>query len=323
MRYRPFIEASVNGKAVSSAFYTRLNKATITDAPGQDGDTCELTFDDANNEIEMPQKGASLSIKFGFKDGFAWKMGSFKVEKSTIIGGSDGEFITISGRSADMRQDIKEPLNEHFDETTIGSIVSELAKRHGFKDKTSSEFASIKLPYIARMNQSSADFLTRLADQHDALFSIKDGKFLFLKRGQMPAITINRDQCESWNFTVEPRPKVGKTQAGWFDRTTGKTLFESHSTALKGPIKRLRNTFSSLGEAQSAAQSEANKMMRATGTGSISLAGMPEIMADTPIIIKGFRKEANGLWRAGTVTHTYDDTYKTSISLEADEKGKE
>lgn len=322
-RFVPFIEAEVNGKPVSSTFYARLVSATITDAAGQDADTCELKFDDANNDIEIPQKGAKLNIRFGFRDAGSWKMGVFEVEKSTINGGDSGEFITLSGRSADMRQDIKEPTSENFDDATIGSIVSELAGRHGFGSKVSDEFASLKITYVARVNQSASDFLTRLADRYGALFSIKDGKFLFLKRGILDAITIQRKQCVSWNFTVEPRPKFGTIEAGWFDRDTGKTSFENHLTGLEGPVKRMRAVFNNADEAKTAASAEGDRGARATGSGSINLAGLPEIMADTPIICAGFRPEANGLWRAKTVTHTYGDTYTTSIELEASEEGKE
>ncbi len=49
---------------------------------------------------------------------------------------------------------------------------------------------------------------------------------------------------------------------------------------------------------------------------------MPEVLADTPLNITGFRPEANGAWRAGTVTHQYTETYMTTIELEAPEEGK-
>ncbi len=321
-RYRPFIEASVNGRPVSSSFYKRLNSATITDAPGQDADTCELKFDDAGNEIVIPQKGALLTVKFGFEDDAFFKMGVFRVEKSSIEGGESGEFVKLSGRSADMREDIKEPVSEHFESTTVGGIVEELAGRHGFDAKVDGDLAGIAILYRARFNQSTADFLSRMADETGGFFSVKDGKFLFLRRGSLPQITIDRSDCESWTFEVEPRPRFGQAEAGWFDRRTGKTHFESFSTPLEGPVKRLRTLYPNAGEAKAAAKSEGERLTRATGSGSIDLAGMPEIMADAPITLTGFRPEANGLWRAGTVTHTYSETYKTSIALEAPEEGK-
>lgn len=322
IRTHPFIEVSVNGKSVNGLFYERLVSATITDAPGQKADTCELVFDDSGNDIEVPEKGAQITVRFGFRSASTHKMGVFTFEKASIEGSDGGELIKLSCKSADMRSDVKEPLSEHFDNMTIGSIVSDLATRHGYDSKIGSELSSIKIDYLARTEQSTVDFLTRLSDRVNAFFSIKDNKFLFLQRDSLPPITIRKSQCESWNFTIEPRPKYGKVQAGWYDRATNRTVYEEYATGLTGPVNRLRKPFSSQQEAKKAAEAEVGRLNRATGSGSVTLAGMPEAMADAPIIAEDFRKECNGDWRAASVEHSYNDTYMTTINLEAPKEGK-
>lgn len=320
----PFIEASIGGKPVSDMFYQRLVKATIHDAPGQDADSCELTFDDTDNAVEIPATDDEIDIEFGFRDeGYARsKAGRFVVEKPRIEGGEGGEFVIVSGRSAKMAPDVKEPLSEHFQDTTVGAVVSELAGRHGYQARVDGAFASQPIEYMARVNQSTYDFLSRLADRYGALFAPKGGQYLFLQRGRMPAITIDKSECESWQFEVEPRPRYGKVEAGWFERSSGRTIFETHSTGLKGPIKRLRTTYPSKAVATAAAKGEGERLGRATGSGSITMAGRPEIMADIPIITRGWRPEANGLWRCSGVDHTFDSTYMTTAELEAPEAGK-
>ncbi len=321
-RSKPFIEVSVAGRTVSDAFYSRLVSASIHDAPGQEADTCELEFDDDRNEISVPEEGAEITVRFGFRGAGTWKMGVFIFEKASYSFSNSGEFLSFSCRSADMRSDVKEPVSEHFDDMTVGGIVQELAGRHGYDAKVGSEFSGVKLPYIARTGQSSADFLTRLADRCGAQFSVKGNRFLFLKRGVLPAITIDKSDCESASFSVEPRPRYGKAQAGWYDRAKNEISFEDFETGLEGPVKRLRTVFASAEEAKQAAQAEGNRLGRATGSGSVTIAGMPEVMADAPIIITGMRPEANGEWRAASVEHRYGDTYMTTIELEAPETGK-
>lgn len=318
----PFIECSVNGGPVSGAFYSRLVSATIHDAPGQEADTVELRFDDARNEVAMPAKGALIVVRFGFRGLGGFKMGAFKVEKSTIEGGQEGEFLTVSGRSADMRTEVKEPGTEHFDDKTIGAIVKELAGRHGYGSKVDGEFSGISIPYVARYEQGAVDFLTRLADRYGALFAVKDGKFLFVRRGALPAVTIDRNECANWSFEVEPRPLYGKTEAGWYDRTSNQVQFEDHSTGLQGGKKRLRTVYPTSAEAKAAAKSEGERINRATGSGSITLGGRPDIMADAPIVTTGFRAEANGRWACSGVDHVYQDTYMTTVELEAPHEGK-
>ena len=322
MSLHPFVEVTVNGNPARDTFYNLLVSVTIHDAPGQEADTIELRFDDGGNILAIPAKGAVVMVRFGFRDGGAQKMGVFIVEKISIEGGEGGEFLLISGRSADMRSDVKEPLSEHFDNSTVGSVVDELAKRHGYAAKVSPELKSIELPYLARYEQGTTDFLTRLADRFGALFAVKDQKFLFLTHGTLPPVAIDKSECESWSFEVEPRPLFGKTEAGWFDREKGEIKYEDHQTGLKGASKRLRRILPSQAEAKQAAKSEGNRLGRATGSGSITLAGRPDIMADAPINLSGFRSAVNGLWRCAGVDHVYQETYMTTIEVEAPEEGK-
>ncbi|HCL63710.1 MAG TPA: late control protein [Rhizobium sp.] len=318
----PFIEVDVNGKPVSTDFYSRLVSATIRDEPGQEADRIDLRFDDEGNDIEMPEKGAIVTARFGYRDTGAQKMGVFVVEKTGIEGGDGGEFIDISGRSADMRSDVKEPLSEHFDDTTVGAIVSDLAKRHGFEAKVDDELAAIAIPYIARYEQGATDFLTRLADRVGGFFAPKGKKFILVKHGFLSPVTIDKSECESWRFDVEPRPLYGKAEAGWYDRKSNTLIFEQQSTGLEGGVKRLRRIFATQEEAKLAASSESGRLGRATGSGSITLAGRPDVMADAPIRTTGWRPEVTGLWRCAGVDHVYQETYMTTIDVEAPEDGK-
>lgn len=323
-RTHPYILVSIGGQAAGPGFYDRLSKATITDATGQDSDRIELVFDDAGNAIAAPSEGAVLAVQFGYRDVGLWRMGLYTVEQIGFEGGESGETLTLTGRSADMRSDLKEPLSEHFDDDTVGGIVEKLAARHGLQAKVSADLAGRKVPYIARVDQSTIDFGTRLADRNGALFSVKGGKMLLLKRGEidMGRLSIARSDCASWSFQTDPRPRYGGTEARWFDRETGEPRFEKASTGLQGPKKRLRHVLSSSGEAKSAASAEGQRLNRATGTGEIELAGMPEAAAEMDVALIGFRPEINGLWRAKTVTHEIGDAYTTRIELEAPESGK-
>lgn len=321
-RYHPFIEVSVDGRPVSNAFYNRLNQATVTDAVGDSDDTIALTFDDVGNEIVVPAEGAMIEVRFGFRQGGLWRMGSFVIEQCELVGGENGELVKLTGGAVDQRSDIKEPVSEHFDDASLGEVVRELAARHELKAKVSDTFDQTRLPYLARSGQSTKDFLSRLAERHGAFFSIKGGTLLFVERGLQAPMMIERGACSSWSFSINPAPRHSQAEAGWFDRETGETRFETHSTGLEGPTRRLRHLLPTQAEALAAARGEGERLGRRTGSGSLKLAGMPEVMADMPLNLTGFRPEVNGEWRAGTVTHEFGDAYTTSIELVAPEKGK-
>ncbi|TCT41136.1 phage late control D family protein [Martelella mediterranea] len=318
----PFIEAKVNGSAVRDGFYNRLVSASIVDNTQDTADTCELTFDDADNAVAIPPAGAKLQLDFGYRPGGAARMGLFEIEKPKIRGGSGGEFITLSGRSTDMRKAVKEPADEHFDDMSAGDIVRQLADRHGYDAKVSENFDQLVIPYIARTNQSTADFLSRLARRTGAQFSIKDGKFLFLEPGILAPITIDKAECASWSFSIEPRPTYGNAKAGWYDRETNTVQTTTAETGLEGPSKTLRTTYATKEEAEAAARSEANRQAAKTGSGSITMAGRTDILAGTTINATGFRQEAAGLWYVKSVRHQFSNGYSVQISLEATKEGK-
>ncbi|MBL6432575.1 MAG: hypothetical protein HPM95_21830, partial [Alphaproteobacteria bacterium] len=235
-----------------------------------------------------------------------------------------GERLTISGRSADMRSDLKEPVSEHFDDRTVGDLVQELAGRHGLQAVVSPALAGETLPYIARLDQSTLDFGTRIADRFGALFAVKDGKMLLVKRGSGSAsgLTCRRSPSPSRIVATGasmsiPVPEYGLTSAKWYDRATGKTEIETERTGMQGPERRLRHVLPTQAEAKAAAKSEGERLSRATGSGSVTLAGLPEAQAETDAQLMGFRPEINGRWRVASVEHSFADTYTTTIELGA------
>ncbi|VEJ46133.1 Phage protein D [Bartonella vinsonii] len=325
MRTYPFIMAKVEDKPVHEVFYQRLLNATITDHAGNEADRFEAEFDDSGNDLEVPQQNSTLQVIFGYENSISAFMGRFVVEAVVSCGGSDGEILRLCGKSASMRKELKEQTSEHFDHKTVGEIVETLTKRHGYQAKISPEFTHKTLPYVIRTDQSAVDFLTRLAERMQARFLIKDNKFLFLSGNNLPALDIHKHDCSSWEFTLEPRTQYGTIEASYFDRSQGQQCQVKHQTGFSGPVRRLRCCYTSREEALAAAASESDRLCRSMGSGSLSLEGRPEIMADQPLLLQGFRSEINGPWKAQTVTHRYEKQsgYTTEITLEAPDKGKE
>ncbi|EJF94612.1 hypothetical protein ME9_00925 [Bartonella taylorii 8TBB] len=91
-----------------------------------------------------------------------------------------------------MYKEIKEQSSEYFDYRTVGKIVEILVKRHGYQAKVNQQFTKKPLPYMIRTDQSTHDFLTRLADRVQVRFLIKDNEFLFLSDYSLPALAIHK-----------------------------------------------------------------------------------------------------------------------------------
>lgn len=329
---RPLFLVTIGGAGVGAGFYSTLISATLTDNSGEDADTLEMEFDDRMNLIATPSEGAVLEPFFGYAETGLTSKGKFTVAGVNARGGADGEFISISAKAADFREDMKERMTEHFEDTTVGAILKEVFGRHNLPVEVDGELAGIKVEYMARFNQSAVGFATELARRFNAVAKPAAGKMIFAKKGNaknvasgvaMPVIRINKSQCSEWDFDLKPRPRHGRVTAKWFDRDQGKMRYETTSTGGKGPILLLPHPFNTQDEAKKAAQSQGVAQNRKTGSGSFTLPGRPSASAEADVVANGFRSDINGLWRAVTVEHAFDRSgYRTTVSVEAPEKQK-
>ncbi len=332
----PFIEVEINGAPSNQIFYDRLISATITDAPGQDSDSIDLEFDDSpdpetgNYILEIPPENAEIWISFGYRDTGASKMGLFTLDQPED-GHEETSFMRLSGRAADMSGDLKEALSEHWDDTTIGKVIEELAKRHNLDAQISPSLASIPLEYYSRINQSMLGFGTDLADQLGGIFAVKGGKMLLLKRGEgkdakgndLSPIIIDRSECSSWGFSGFPRQLFGQVETEWFDRAKGRYIRETAATGLDSTVKRrMQHPYPSKEFAKRAAQAEGERLSRESAKGQMTLPGRPEIVAEMPLTLTSFRPGRNGFWKVDTARHVYQDTYTTEVDIEAPEGGR-
>lgn len=329
---RPLFICTAIGFTVTSAFYSRLISAIVTDNSGDTADTLELVFDDRGNAIAAPGEGTVLTPKYGYVETGVSALGQFKVTKLKPSGGEDGETLTVTAEAADFREALKERQTEHFEDTTLGAMLEGVFGRAGIEIEVDAELASKPIEYEARFNQSAVDFATRLATRYGAVAKPGGGKYVFVKKGAaanaagaaLSSIIIPKSAADDWDFEIEPRPRHGRVAAKWFDRAKGKTVFEIEKTGLEGPLMVLPHVFKSADEAKEAAKSAGVDANRKTGSGTVTIEGTPAATAEADVYLTtGWRPEVAGKWRAKTVTHTFDEGgYTTQVAVEAPEEQK-
>lgn len=334
--YTPIIRVEVGGQNASDAFYKRLIKATVRDEEGQTSDTFTADFDDRDNAIELPSKQTKISVALGFRETGLVNRGLFEVQGYSIKGSEEGEFITLQAKGANLKGAEKAGGRESFENTTIGDIAKQVAQRSGLQAVVDPELAGVKVEYLARIGQSDLDLLTRLADANDGILKRAGGKVVITKRGSgksaggqdVPPIVIikNVDLVKGWEITSDPRPQYGKVQAGYIDQATGKRMLEQIETGLEGPEFPLRHLLRNKEEAKRAAQSEASRLTRNTGSGHFELYGRPESSAGAEVFAYGFRSEVEGEWRCNAIEDVFQSGqgggYTTKVHIKAPEKGK-
>jgi uncharacterized protein len=210
----PEIEVTVDGKAVSDSFYSVLMSGRIRDNEGQEADTCDLTFDDRDNQIELPRKGAEIAVKLGYKETGLYDKGKFKVEKASIKGSvSGGQQIVVSAKAVDLRKDVKAEGSKAYENKLFKDIIEEEAAAMGLKAVLDQEVGDIPFDYRLKHDQSGIDFLTSLADEVGAILKPAGGKLVVQKRGSgksaggqpLETIEIFRSDCSEWEIEPDGR----------------------------------------------------------------------------------------------------------------------
>ncbi|PZP65761.1 MAG: late control protein D [Delftia acidovorans] len=320
----PRIEVTVDGKPIAGDFYNRLLSISVTDKEGFKSDTVDIELND-DPPMAIPRKGAIIDVRLGY--GELRSMGQFTVDKVTC---NCLPFkMTIGGKSADLRaSSLKQRKERHWDKKKLKDIVSEIASDAGLDASVDGDVGDFEYPWIAQMDEQDFAFLHRLANRHNALFSIKQGRLIFGKQGSgnsasgsflgsviVTPSTILQGTC---NFETNDRTKYSKVVAYYQDKDQAKRVeIEATGDADGESVFRIPDPFASVEEADKAAQAKAKSLKRGEGTASVTVIGDTSICAGAPLIFQGVRAGLDGVpYIIETATHTFskDQGYRTQIS---------
>lgn len=322
---KPVVKVVVNGQPVAGVFYKRLKSLTVTHKEGIGADTFSIELDDSNPFLQIPPKGAFVTINIGY--GSSNSLGVFVVDKVNIK--CLPYALVISGKSADLRSGkLKERQERYWDEKTLKDIINDIAKDAGKTAVIDDELGSFKYDWLGQNDESNVNFLRRLEKRHNGLFHVRDDYLVFAERGSGNSATgsflgsVVADPSKiipsTCNFESNDRPRHGSVVAYVQDKN--KAIREEHVERGDNGIDsvlRLPEPFASLDEAKAAAKSKAKEIKRDSGGGTVELVGNAAINAGLPFLFSDVRPGLDGVpYIIEIATHTYSKTagYKTKIT---------
>ncbi|MFS4552073.1 contractile injection system protein, VgrG/Pvc8 family [Comamonas resistens] len=303
----------VAGQDITARINPRLISLTLTEGREGAADSLELRLSDHDGQLAMPVKGATISLRMGWQGQALLDKGAFKVDEVEHSGAPDE--LHITARSADVTQDARQRTDKSWHDTTLGAIVGDMAKRMGVAPRIDAGLAAQKVEHADQTNESDVHFLSRLARQHDAVATVKQGKLLFLpingtttSTGKtLAAIRITRSSGDQHRYHSSDRDAYTAVRAYWSD--PGQARRKGAVAGSGKNEKRLKDTYGSEADALAAARAELQRVERGMATFEIDLAlGQPEITPQTPVTVAGFKSEIDGTgWLVKTATHTLGD----------------
>jgi len=323
---RPIFKVLADDTDITAKIADRLLSLTVTDEAGVQSDTVEIRIDNREQKVKTPPKGVKLKVWLGYEASGLVYQGAYVVDETEVGGPPD--YLVIKGKSADMTSEIKAQKTRSWDETTLGAIVSAIAAEHGLTPAVSSDLASIAVDHEDQTDESDLHFLTRLAEEHDAVAKPANGRFVFAKRGEakslsgaaLTPVAINPAAVGSWSLTKADRGKYTAVVAAYHDQGEAEKV-DVRVGETKGSAYRLRDPYPTEDAARAAAEAKLAALKRGEATLSLTLnVGVPTAAAEAPLTVSGLHADAEGAWIISKVTHTFDKSGLKS-TIETETKG--
>jgi phage protein D len=335
----PIYRITLEGRDLTPKIEARLVSLTLTDNRGFEADELDLTLDDSDGLLDIPSRGATLTLAIGWAHSGLIDKGTFTVDEIEHTGAPDK--LQIRARSADMRQGLTERRERSFHRKTLGDIIRAIAGQNELKPVIAEKLAGKAVDHIDQTSESDANFLTRLAQQFDAIAAVKAGRLLFLPTGEgvsatgkaLEGVTITRAVGDSHRFAVADREIYTQVQAYYQDvgkakkgevlvgkdgvkKASGKT--KTVGASAENTLV-LRHTYASKANAERGAKAAWNRIHRGRAEFSITLAlGRPDLFPEMPVRVSGFKPVIDGTgWTLARVVHTIaEGGFTSQLELE-------
>lgn len=235
----PQFMLTLNSKDITGNISDRLITLSMTDNRGFEADQLDIELDDSDGLVELPVRGAVLSLYLGWK-GFALVgKGDFTVDEVEHRGAPDT--VTLRARSADFRGTLNSRREESWHDTTLGAVVDAIASRNKLTARVATSLAQIPIAHIDQSQESDAVFLTRLAERNGGSVSVKAGRLLMLKAGSgttgngraIPQVTIERRDGDRHQFAIADRGAYTGVTAKWLHTKDPKPERQTQKVKLK------------------------------------------------------------------------------------------
>ena len=316
----------VDGVDIGTKFQDRLISLTITDNRGMESDALEVTLSDHDGLLNLPPKDAVIQAWIGWSNtGLVYK-GLYKVKEVEHSGAPD--ILTIRASSADLKSGLKQKKERSFSNVTLEAVLQAIAFQHELDLSVHQSLAKHQIINLIQ-NESDANLLTRLADEHDAMASIKNGKLLFMPKGasqtisgqDLPTYLITRDKGDSHRYSnTDGGDEITAVRAFYYDAAQGKKLEVVYGDASNQNIKELRHIHQDKQSATLVAKAKLADLKRTSLTFSYNLAyGNPDLIPEMTFLFDGLKEQIDEIYWLGTrITHSIDASngFTTALELE-------
>ncbi|WP_178860842.1 phage late control D family protein [Thiomicrorhabdus cannonii] len=320
----PIFTFKVDSKDYSSRFNPFLISLRAIDLPGSTSDYIELILDDAAGKLKREDFGAKFEVSLGFEGEKPVSVGTYIFDEVTFEG--HPMQMRLLASSVDFLKDLKAATSKTWSNTTLGEVVSYLARKHGYTPSISESLASKKIEQLDQTAESDLQLLNRLASSYGAVFKAVKGYMVFKPKGDglsvsgtpLTAVTIEPTMVTRWQINDRGRPRYGAVRASYYDYNAA---LVKYVTVGDGDVQEeLKNTYASEEQAYSHAAARLQERTMATIDGYLLLPATPKVIkgliSEGVLELVKFRANVDGRYHITRVEHTLTKNYGYQLKVE-------
>lgn len=324
---QPIFQLLVDGKDYTDTFGEDLQLLRITDNEGNESDSLYIELRDAE-EYALPRHGAVMQPSLGFEypDGKREliRFGLFTVNEVSLLQGPNK--MMIRANAADMSSEMRAKRTESFIEVGLFDVIATVANRYQLTPAVDNDLQQFGYHELHQNNESDSHFLTRLAEQHDAVYKVADGRLIFTRKGngksvsgaELPKVDIYPgDEEPGLEVNISDRENIGSIKARYWSVP----LAEEQVVVVgdEEPVETLPRVYPNEQQAQAAAQAEMTRRNRgkATLNATFAMFKLLQAQAGGLLTANGYRTGIAGDWSIKNAVHEYSESgLKTKIKAE-------
>ena len=303
------------GADLADKINPRLLELTLSEKREAEADELSISLHNHDGLLAVPEPGVALLLGIGWRSGNdvmpgMVEKGRFTVDEVSQEGPPD--VITIRARSADLTGRYRQRRTRSWRNTTLGSILGDIASRHDGIARIAGGLADVAVRAIEQEGTSDMAFVRALGRRYDAIATWKAGYLIFAPVGLSASIsgtdlggaTLTKRDGWTWRFTQASRDDHDGAEAQWHDQDGARR--RTVTTGGDRP-RRLRRVYASEQEAQDAAAASATRDARRPYSFEYELAvADPALQPDQRITLQGWGGKIDGItWLIQSLETTY------------------
>lgn len=298
----PAFKLVYKGVDITDELAPEMISCTYTDKVHGEADEIEFTVQDKDGKWRgewCPEHGDKVDLSIGYKGLPLTDCGSFELDEPKVRMGRGGDTMTLRGVAAPVSKSLRTSKTKGYEKQTLKQIAEKVAKEHGLT--IVGKPPDISFERVTQRRERDLEFLTRMADNYGAYFTVKGKQMIFADRSEVherQPVFIIRATSEDY-LTADLQKSASKTYSkaklSYYDGNEKKKIeAEVEDDKVKtGDTLKIDERVENDGQAKKRAESELQKANMKKQTGTIVLVGNPLLVAGQTVTLDaGFGKWA-------------------------------